>query len=707
MQWHKTDIDKEIVRSLSERFQIDLLTAAVLARRGITGAEEIKFYLEREMIFTHNPFLFDEMDEAVGRIRGAADEGERVLIFGDRDVDGITSTVLLREALIEMGLEVEWLLPQGDEPYGITMEAVEAFAERGGTLIITVDSGISNNREILRARELGIDTVVVDHHLPLEELPPAAAIINPKLADSSYPFRDLSGCGVAAKLAWALEFSKTDFFNEELVLLNARPGNDTVILEAVKMVNLVETDRIVENFVPAMVRPDQTRLASFLLNTQILVYDRQQNVRLLKRVFGAETEINVYDVAPEIGKVFPVLEGKSLLKIRDKSRTNRYLDKTADEIDIFVSLFTSYVRKRYPALSTEFDKKLDLVALGTLADLMPLVDENRILVNKGMERINSVKREALHELLLQQNLLGKQLGTTDVSWQISPLINATGRLGVPDKAAQMFITEDTEERRKLVTELIGLNKERKKLGDAAWTSVLPLAQRSFEELQERMVLVSDEQVHRGVTGIIAARLTQYYSVPAAVVARIEDHLVGSMRSAGAFPVKNFLSHFEDLFIDYGGHDFAAGFSLPFESYAEFEKRFKQEVQELEEIQRVEKPIAVDAELPANYLTPELHSLVERLEPYGEEHPPLIFLAKGLLIENLDLVGKGEQQLHVKMLLNSGKFKWPAIFWKAGDRVNRDFSLGDNVDVVFRLGRNYFQYTETSQLTILDIRRSED
>lgn len=704
MNWKKADIDKELVRSLAERYNTDLLTASIFARRGVTTAGKVKFFLEQDLLFTHNPFHFEEMEEAVERIRSAAEEGEKVLIFGDRDVDGITSTVLLHEALAEMGIEAGWALPQGDEPYGVTREAVEKFAEEDGTLIITVDCGISNTEEIARARELGVDTIVVDHHLPLEELPPAVAIINPKLPDSGYPFRELAGCGVTAKLIWALEFSKTEFYNEEIVLLNTRPGNETVILEAVKLTNLVETDRIVENLVPGMIRFDQTRLGDFLLDTQILVYDKELNTRLLKKVFGDETEVNIIDVAPEIWKYFPSLEKKSLLKIRDKSKTNKYLEHPAEEVDIFVSLFTSFVMRKYPGLSSEFERKLDLVALGTLADLMPLVDENRVMVKRGIERLNSVERESIHELLLQQKLLGKKLGTTDIGWQISPVINATGRLGVPHKAAEIFMTEDEEERRKLVSEIIDLNKKRKKLGDDAWTSVLPKAKESFDNLEERMVLVKDSNIHRGVTGIIAARLVQYFGVPAAVVAHLEQYLVGSMRSVKGFEVKNFLSRFEDLFIDYGGHDFAAGFSLDYEKYQDFSDRFLKEVQSIEGYEAEEETIDVDAELPKDYLTPDLHSLVERFEPFGEKNPPLIFLTKGLKIESIELVGKGEQ-LHVKMLLNSGKYKWPAIYWRAGSRVsNGDFETGDSVDVVFRLGRNYFQYTETSQLTVLDLER---
>jgi single-stranded-DNA-specific exonuclease len=703
MKWNKTDIDKDKVRAMASRYGIDLLTASILVRREVTEPEEVKFYLEDDLLFMHNPFLFEDMEEAVDRILRAVEEGERVMIFGDRDVDGITSTVLLKESLDELGVESDWALPLGDDPYGLTNAAVDDCYEKSCSLIVTVDCGISNYNEIAYAREKGIDTVVLDHHNPGESLPPAVAIINPKMPDSGYPFRELAGCGVAAKLIWALEFARTDLYKEEVVLLHTRPGNDTVILEAVKLRNLVEEDRLMENLVPGVVRLEQSRLEAFLVDTQILVYGEAYHTRMLQRVFGDQAEINLLDVAPEIWRIFPALENQSLLKIRNKSKTNHYSPEGGGELDIFINLFYSFALRKYPALSRDFEPRLDLVALGTLADLMPLLGENRILVRKGMEQLNKAERPGLNELLLQQNLLGKQLSTTDVSWQISPVINATGRLGEPDKAAKMLLTEDPEERRSLVEEILGLNKQRKKQGETAWNSVLPQAEERYKELEQQMVLVRDKTINRGITGIIAARLVQYFGVPAAVIAELGGSLVGSMRSVKGFHLKEFLYQFEDLFLDYGGHDYAAGFSMRPEKYDEFVERFAEVVSRLEPFETAEEMLEIDAELPTAYLEPSLHRIVERLEPYGEENPPIVFLSRGLRIAELSLVGKGAQQ-HVKMLLDSGKYKWPAIYWRAAEKVDRDFSLGDTVDVVFRLGRNYFKYTETSQLTVLDLCR---
>lgn len=703
MVWKKGEMDRELVKQMSAHYGMDLLTAAIMVRRGIKEPGDVKFFLEDELTFTHNPFLFDEMEEAVDRILLAIEEGERVRIFGDRDVDGITSTVLLKRQLEQMGLQVSWSLPEGDDPYGLNRRAVDAMVGQDETLLITVDCGITNYEEISYAREKGIDTIVVDHHNPSERLPAAVAIINPKVPDCGYPFQGLAAVGVTAKLVWALAFSSTDFYKEELVLLNLRPGNGTVILEAVKLENLVEQDRITENLVPGVVRYDQTRLGDFLEGRQILVYDRPMQERFLKQLFGNNIETGVIDVAEEIHRVYPALKEESLLRIRERSRSSRYEGKQLGEIEAFMQLFRAYVMKRYETLTGGFDEILDLVALGTLADMMPLEDENRILVRRGMRVLSEAKRGAVHDLLLQQNLLGKRLSTTDVGWQISPVINATGRLGVPGKAARFFMEEDPKLRYQLAEEILGLNQERKKLGESAWKKVFPKAKRSYEESGGRFVLVEEREIHRGVTGIIATRLMQHFNVPAAVIAHLDNHLVGSVRSNKGLNVKNFLGRFEELFLDYGGHDMAAGFSLEREKLDQLIRRFKEEIESLDSLEPEEECIEVDAELPPGYLKPELIDLVERFEPYGEMSPPLVFLVRRVRIRDLSSVGKSDP-VHLKMLVDAGETKWPAIFWRSAHRVGSDFAEGEEVNILFRLGRNYFQNREQPQLTILDIER---
>ena len=367
MVWNKKDINADKVREISGRFGIDLLPSSIFVRRGITDFSQMKFFLEEDLQYLHSPFNFDEMEDIVDRIKLAASEGERVKIFGDRDVDGITSTVLLYNELTDMGIEAEWHLPEGDAPYGLTIEAVDEFAARDGSLLITVDCGISNYNEIKHAVELGIDTIVIDHHNSPENLPPAFGIINPKIEDSCYPFMHLAGVGVTAKVVWALRFSRLDLYNQEFCLLNIRPGNESYILEAVKVKNLVAGDRITETLVPGMVDLSSSRLLDFL-QLQIIVYDAEPQKRMLQKVFGNNTDIHLIDSAPEIWKVFPSLQGKSLLKMRDGSRMIKYSDRALDETDVFLHLFNTFITRKEKSLSSDYEDVLDLVALGTIAE---------------------------------------------------------------------------------------------------------------------------------------------------------------------------------------------------------------------------------------------------------------------------------------------------------------------------------------------------
>jgi single-stranded-DNA-specific exonuclease len=189
MIWNKTAVDAPAVKEMARRFEIDLLTAAILARRGMTSPETLRFVLQNDVRLLHNPFLMSAMGEAVERINAAVDSGEKILIFGDRDVDGITATVLLFETLTGMEGDVAWMLPEGEDGYGLSEKVIEAAVGAGVGLIVTVDCGVSNVVEIERAAALGIDTIVIDHHNPPAELPAAIAVVDPKIP--GYPFRDL------------------------------------------------------------------------------------------------------------------------------------------------------------------------------------------------------------------------------------------------------------------------------------------------------------------------------------------------------------------------------------------------------------------------------------------------------------------------------------------------------------------------------------
>lgn len=706
MKWNKKEIGNEIVRELHSRYGCDLLTASILARRGVVEGEDLLFWLEDDLRYLHNPFLFADMEDAVDRILDARDEEEKVLVFGDRDVDGITSTTLVCQALADLGIEAEWKVPSGNDPYGLTMEAVEAHAAAYGSLIITVDNGISCIQEIARANELGIDVIVVDHHNPQEELPAAAAIINPKLADSGYPFRDLAGCAVAWKLVQALRFAKTELYKQQLCLLNVRPANESYVIEALKMVNMAETGRISETIVPGMVSISQTRLLPFLQGQQILVWDEPMQKKQLERIFGKGVEFHFLDVASQVSRMIPAVRGMTLLKLKDLSRIGRYQDRPMSELDGFFNIFVTYAQKQNALFGARETEELQLVALGTLADLMPLTNENRILVRKGLAAMNEKPRSGIAELLAKQNLAGKKVGTSDLSWQITPAINATGRMGKPELAVRLLMSDDPKERVKLTEEVIRLNTDRKQLGTDSWTIVEPLAKESLETLSGKLVFAASADIHRGVTGIMANRLSSCFRVPAIVVCFMEDGTaVGSMRSARGFHLENLLAPCADLFIDHGGHAFAAGFSFTKDRFDEFRNRITRLAQDIVfPDTSEEEEVLIDAELPQAYMTPSLLELTDKLEPYGEGNEQIVFMSRRMRIIAADIMGKTEK-LHLKLTFDCGAFKWPGIFWQAAERLNRDFCIGDTVDAVFQVQRNTFNGAETPQLILQDIKRT--
>ena len=214
MNWNKTNVLKKDVEELQQKYKTDAITASILLRRGITKGRDIFYYLEDDLRYQHNPFLFNSMEDAVDRILDAAEKdengnSEKVLIFGDRDVDGVTATTILYECLKSMGVDVQFRVPQGDDAYGLSIEAIDEFASQYGSLIITVDCGIANNNEIAYATEKGIDVIVTDHHNPQENVPEDSIILNAKVKGSGYPFEDICGCALTYKLASALRFSSS------------------------------------------------------------------------------------------------------------------------------------------------------------------------------------------------------------------------------------------------------------------------------------------------------------------------------------------------------------------------------------------------------------------------------------------------------------------------------------------------------------------
>jgi single-stranded-DNA-specific exonuclease len=694
------------VKEIAAKFGCGPLVASILIRRDRISGKDIQFFLEDDRRYLHNAFQLPGMEDAVERILAAKDEGEKVLIYGDRDVDGITSTTLLTSFLQGLGMDVIWRIPTGDEAYGLSKPVIDAFYDEGGTLIITVDCGISNVAEVAHAAALNIDVIITDHHNTQSEAPAALAIVNPKIKNASgdyiYPFPELAGCGVAYKVYSALRFALgSEIYNQNICLFDIYPANDAYVIEIIKTRNLAAVDRLSETVVPGMVKIGDTRLVKFLEGQQIFTWDTDAQKKMVAKIFGAAVEINMLDIAGEIAKEIPPVAGMSLLRLREVSKIARYADGPISEIDVFYNLFVSFVLKREQFYKKEDSAYIQLAAVGTIADLMPLVDENRIIVRQGLGAITEKARSGLSDLLLKLNISGRRITTADISWHLSPVINSAGRMGHPEKAVELLLEPDPLRREQLTREIIEFNNKRKQLVDETWPKAEEDAKNNMARYHNNLAVIYGTDYPRGITGILANNLVKRFNVPSLVVSFSEGVATGSMRSARGYDLTALLDQLQELFIDRGGHDYAAGFSLLAEHWELFLKQLGP-VTETMELQAEEDSgiETIDAELPLSYMKPDIFLLVDRFEPYGKENEELNLLCRGMKVVEAEI--KGKLANHVKLTLDAGQFKWTAMLWDGAEHIDKTLQINDAVDVLFRLRRNYYKGMETPQMIVSDI-----
>ena len=704
MKFSKKSIPPEDVKRLCKLYGLSPLEASIMVRRGITSGADVLYHLESDRRFMHQPFLLPSMEDAVDRINSAIEEGEKILIFGDRDVDGITSTAILYSYLKERGADVSYHLPSGEDPYGLSIPVIEEFAKNYGSLIITVDCGISNVKEVEYAHSVNVDVIITDHHNPPEQLPDSDIIVDPKLANSIYPFKDISGAAVAFKLVQALRFSLSDFYAEEFALLDVRKEENRYRIDCIKVRNLIKTDSFTELFNAGEVSISDTKLPYFLRGQQILVWNAPLVGKALFDIFGAGVEFQMLDVKPEVASVIPSIANMELSGLKSISKIARYMTEANSEIEGFYNIFVTYVEKRLSHMSgnNEAAKDLQLVAIAALADIMPMKNENRIFVKNGLAAINgTTRRQGISELLALMDTAGRPITSADLSWKIIPSLNSAGRMGQTYTALELLIAEEPAERERLAKKIIELNEQRKNLVVDGEAATALQAKENFDASGKKFCIVSSDAVNRGITGILSSKLMQKYNVPAVAITFIDggNIAVGSMRSCRGCIATDFLGGFAELFINYGGHDYAAGFSLYREQFDEFMKRIKEAAANIT-LSGDEGEINIDAELPAEYITPELIALVSRFEPFGADNKELVFASKSLPLQEAVVLGKTERQ-HLKLVFDCGKYKFPAMFWGEAERLNRDFNVGDKLNILYTLGKNYFRGTETPQMILLD------
>ena len=508
------------------------LLSAVLASRGVGSPEEAALFLERERSLAHSPMLMKDMDRAVSRISRALAGHERMAVFGDYDVDGITATVLLVDYLRGRGADCLKYIPRRiEDGYGLGKEALRALRSQGVTLVITVDCGITGVDEARYAREIGMDLVITDHHECKDVLPDAAAVVDPRRVDCPYPFKHLAGVGVALKLVLAL---------------------------------------------------------------------------------GEQ---------------------------RDEALFARYCT---------------------------------LAAIGTVADVMQMTGENRTIVHRGLESISSTDFLGLRALLRETGLADREVSSIQIGFVLAPRINAAGRMGEAELAADLLLTDDPRQAEYMARELCGLNRERQAV----------------------------EVWHQGVVGIVASRLSEKYSCPSFMIHLQNGMGKGSCRSYGGFNLFAALESCADLLVDFGGHELAAGFNIREADIPAFRRRMNHVVCDYRNGEAPVPSLAVDVTIqrPEEITLDEMEQL-GRLEPYGSGNDRPVFALMGAKVESLQNVG---QNRHLKLRLSKGLCHFDAIFFSS-TAAECGVAPGMRVDAAFHLQLNDFRGVSSVQLQLVDLR----
>jgi len=702
MNWVKPPIAEEAVRTLATTYKLDRLTASILVRREFVSPGQIAFFLEEDERYLYNPFIFPDMEKAVERVKAAAEANEKVLVCGDKDADGITATVLMVETLRMMGIEAGWRVPVGEEDYGLNPQVLTEKAVEGFTLVIAVDCGISDFSEISRCGQLGMDVLVFDHHMPREgELPDAHALINPKIPDS-YPFTGLCAAAIVSKFQWALSLARTEMWKESYCLMLAREEGEEIILEANLMRNLNEVSRVSAS----ADGEGKDQLLRFVSGHPLYVYGDGTQVPLIMSFLG-DADVHVTDIAPELTTFFPSIQGLSLEELESGSRMGRYFPGDGGKLSTLRNLVLAFQYRRVSAAFTSWRRGLDLVVLGTLADMMPLKDENRIMVRLGMSRLNNTdalkeRRSALRELLIRQRLHEGRINTVEIAWRLCPLINAAGRMGRADAGVELFLETDPSRISVLADLLVSLNKKRRTLSEDFWDRIRPAAYESMASLRGRMVIVADNEVPRGITGILASRLQKTMRVAAVVISLRNANASGSIRCDSGMNALSWLESMGEIFEDFGGHPQAGGFRMPSARIENLKSRTLAWLDASAHNPVESEDIRIDAELSHDEIrrlgVKGLDQLLERLEPYGEGFRPLMFLTRKVKVHQAELIGKPKNN-HLKLLVSLGANRWPALWWDGADKYGTVIRKGGAVDLVYHVDRDRWRGAETRRLTI--------
>ncbi|HCS47001.1 MAG TPA: single-stranded-DNA-specific exonuclease RecJ [Candidatus Aminicenantes bacterium] len=548
---------------LAAELGIPLPIARVLTNRNILSAKAAETFLNGTLKDLNDPYLMKGMDRAVSRIEEAIRNKEKILIFGDYDVDGVLSVVILLRALAGLGAEVDYFIPERlREGYGIKEAHIRIAKERGARLVVSVDCGIKAVDFTAKAREAGVDVIITDHHRPGDTLPEAVALLNPVLKESGYPYPSLAGVGVVFKLLQAL------------------------------------------------------------------------------------------------------------LEKRGKSAQLPHYAK--------------------------------LVAIGTIADVADLRGENRLLVKLGLKGLEKVSNRGLRSLLDQCGLLDRKISEGDVGFRIAPRINAAGRMGAAGDAVRLFFSDDAGESLRLARRLSEMNSQRQNEEDKIYSEALSRIREGSLDRRYRMLVLGCETWHRGIIGIVASKLKDFFYRPVLLFSYEDGKAHGSGRSISELSLIECLDACRDIFHDYGGHTLAVGCVLPRERMGQLKERINQVVGAMLKDDDLLKKVRIDARLNLAEIEPSFIDSYLRLAPFGVGNPKPTFLSEGV-----EVVGPPQvlQDKHLKFLARQDGRMIEVLGWDRKEWLGEVRKAG-RLDLVYSLRASTFLGEEQYSLSLEAIKAAE-
>ncbi|MEX1261828.1 MAG: single-stranded-DNA-specific exonuclease RecJ [Balneolaceae bacterium] len=564
LRWVYAKPDREgYVQTLEKDLNIPEQIAKLLAIRGVENYDDAKLFFRPGIEQLHDPFLMKDMEEGACRLCSAIRNCEKVVVYGDYDVDGTTATSIIYTFLKSFGLDVHYYIPHRfKEGYGINPDGIKYAAEIEADLIVSVDCGITAVKEATYIKELGMDLIICDHHNCGDEIPDAVAVLDPKRPDCNYPFDGLSGAGVGFKL----------------------------IQGAIKKLGLSET----------------------------LAY-----------------------------------------------------------------------------------QYLDLVAISIASDIVPIVDENRILMREGLSMINSNPRMGVEALLKLIKIKPGTVTTSSIVFSVGPRINAAGRMGDASAAVELMIAEDETSAARSASELESINVRRRTTDTRTTEEAMAMLENDYKMDEISSMVLHHPEWHLGVIGIVASRLVDAHYRPAIMLSTVEGKIKGSARSIKGFNIYEALKQCDDLLEQFGGHEFAAGLTMNESNLEEFRKRIdKIAFNDLSE-NDFKPELTIDDNLDLNTVDNKFWKLLTQFEPFGPGNHRPVFVSKNICIEGVPtIVGNGHLKMRVRQ--NSS-----AVFDAIGFNMHEFIPLlrncnEDKIDVAYVLEENHWNGRRTIQMRLKDI-----